>query len=242
MNHHYACALAAGAIALSVCATGPILAQDAQTPEQRIAALKKNMAQSQAQLRKYEWVETTIISHKGEEKSRKEERCYYGADGTLQKLPVGDPQPSADQGGGGRRGRMKERIIEKKKDEIQEYMQSAVALVKQYVPPNPSAIDAAKTAGNVALRPGQAGRVRLEITNYVKSGDLMTIDVDGAANRLLGVSVNTYMDKSADAVTLAVQFTTLNDGTTYTGQTTLDAKAKEMQVVIQNTGYRAMGQ
>jgi hypothetical protein len=243
MNHHYACALAAGAIALSVCATDPILAQDAQTPEQRIAALKKNMAQSQAQLRKYEWVETTIVSHKGEEKSRKQERCYYGADGTLQKLPIGDPsQPSADQGGGGRRGRMKERIIEKKKDEIQEYMQSAVALVKQYVPPNPSAIDAAKTAGNVALRPGQAGRVRLEITNYLKSGDLMAIDVDGAANRLLGVSVNTYMDKPADAVTLAVQFGTLNDGTTYTGQTTLDAKAKEMQVVIQNTGYRPMGQ
>ena len=242
MNHHYACALAAGAIALSVCATGPILAQDAQTPEQRIAALKKNMAQSQAQLRKYEWVETTIVSHKGEEKSRKEERCYYGADGTLQKLPVGDPQPAADQGGGGRRGRMKERIVEKKKDEIQEYMQSAVALVKQYVPPNPSAIDAAKTAGNVALRPGQAGRVRLEITNYLKSGDLMAIDVDGAANRLLGVNVNTYMDKPDDAVTLAVQFGTLDDGTTYTAQTTLDAKAKEMQVVIQNTGYRPMAQ
>jgi hypothetical protein len=241
MNHHYACALAAGAIALSVCATGPILAQDAQTPEQRIAALKKNMAQSQAQLRKYEWVETTIVSHKGEEKSRKQERCYYGADGTLQKIPIDPSQPQADARGG-RRGRMKERVVEKKKDEIQQYMQSAVALVKQYVPPNPSAIDAAKTAGNVALRPGQAGRVRLEITNYLKSGDLMAIDVDGAANRLLGVSVNTYMDKPADAVTLAVQLGTLDDGTTYTAQTTLDAKAKEMQVVIQNTGYRPIAQ
>jgi hypothetical protein len=242
MNHHYACTLAAGAIALSVCATGPILAQDAQTPEQRIAALKKNMAQSQAQLRKYEWVETTIVSHKGEEKSRKQERCYYGADGTLQKIPIDDPsQPQADAGGG-RRGRLRERVVEKKKDEIQQYMQSAVALVKQYVPPNPSAIDAAKTAGNVALRPGQAGRVRLEITNYLKSGDLMAIDVDGAANRLLGVSVNTYMDTPADAVTLAVQLGTLDDGTSYTAQTTLDAKAKEMQVVIQNTGYRPISQ
>jgi hypothetical protein len=242
MNHHYACALAAGAIALSVCATGPILAQDAQTPEQRIAALKKNMAQSQAQLRKYEWVETTIVSHKGEEKRRKEERCYYGADGTLQKLPVGDQPQQASQGGGGRRGRLKEHVVDKKKDEIQQYMEKAVALVKQYVPPNPKAIDAAKSAGNVAVRPGQAGRVRLEITNYLKSGDMMAIDVDATANRLLGVSVNTYMDSPSDAVTLAVQFATLNDGTTYTGQTTLDAKAKEMQVVIQNTGYRPMGQ
>jgi hypothetical protein len=242
MNQHHSRALVAATVLSVVSGASILTAQDAQTPEQRIAALKKSMAQSQAQLRKYEWVETTIISHKGEEKSRKQERCYYGADGTLQKLPVGDQPQQASQGGGGRRGRLKEHIVEKKKDEIQHYMENAVALVKQYVPPNPNAIDAAKGAGNVAVRPGQAGRVRLEITNYIKSGDMMTIDVDAAANRLLGVNVNTYMDKPDDAVTLAVQFATLNDGTTYTGQTTLDAKAKEMQVVIQNTGYRPMGQ
>ena len=39
---------------------------------------------------------------------------------------------------------------------------------------------------------------------------------------------------------LPCKFGTLDDGTTYTAQTTLDAKAKEMQVVIQNTGYRPM--
>ena len=106
-------------MALSSLAAASIVAQDAQNLEQRIAALKKSMAQSQAQLRKYEWVETTIISHKGEVKSQKEQRCYYGADGTLQKLPIGDPQPPEEAG---RRGRLRERIVEKKKEEIQEYM------------------------------------------------------------------------------------------------------------------------
>jgi hypothetical protein len=233
-------ALVIAVMALSSFAAASMVAQDALNLEQRIAALKKSMAQSQAQLRKYEWVETTIISHKGEVKSQKEQRCYYGADGTLQKLPIGDPQPQAEEGG--RRGRLKERIVEKKKDEIQEYMENAAALVKQYVPPNPNAIDAAKSSGNVALRPGDAGRVRVEITNYIKSGDMMAIDVDAAANRLLALSVNTYMDKPDDTVTLAVKFGTLDDGTTYTAQTTLDAKAKEMQVVIQNTGYRPLVQ
>ena len=85
------------ALALSSFTAASIVAQDAQTLEQRIAALKKSMAHSQAQLRKYEWVETTIISHKGEVKSQKEQRCYYGADGTLQKLPIGDPQPPEDE-------------------------------------------------------------------------------------------------------------------------------------------------
>ena len=210
------------ALALSSFTAASIVAQDAQTLEQRIAALKKSMAHSQAQLRKYEWVETTIISHKGEVKSQKEQRCYYGADGTLQKLPIGDPQPPEEAGG---RGRLRERLVEKKKDEIQEYMERA-----------------AKSNGNVALRPGDAGRVRVEITNYIKSGDMMAIDVDAAANRLLGLSVNTYMDTPDDTVTLAVKLGTLDDGTTYTAQTTLDAKAKEMQVVIQNTGYRPMVQ
>jgi hypothetical protein len=36
---------------------------------------------------------------------------------------------------GGRSGRLKERVVENKKDEMQEYMQKAVALVHKYVPP-----------------------------------------------------------------------------------------------------------
>ena len=140
-----------------------------------------------------------------------------------------------------RRGRLRERIVEKKKDEIQEYMENAGA-GQAVRAAEPGAIDAAKSNGNVALRPGDAGRVRVEITNYIKSGDMMAMDVDAAANRLLGLNVNTYMDKPDDTVTLAVKLGTLDDGTTYTAQTTLDAKAKEMQVVIQNTGYRPMVQ
>ena len=243
MNDVCARALIVAAIATSAFGGGPISAQEgAQSPEQRVAALKKSLAESQARLRKYEWIETTIISLKGEEKSRKQMRCYYGGDGKLQKLPVGDA-PQADQGGGGRRGgRLKQKIVENKKDEMQEYMERAAALVHHYVPPNPDDIDNAKKTGKLALGPGQGGRVRLEFTDYLKPGDLMAIDVDGAANRLVGVNVNSYLDTPEDAVTLNVEMSALADGTGYTAQTTLDAKAKNIQVVIQNTGYRPMGQ
>ena len=53
-----------------------------------VAALKQSMQQGQAKIRQYEWVETTIISLKGEEKARKQNRCYYGADGKVQKVPL----------------------------------------------------------------------------------------------------------------------------------------------------------
>ena len=62
-------------------------AQQPSVPE-RVAELKAALAASQASLRQYEWMETTVTSLKGEEKSRKQQRCYYGADGVLQKVAV----------------------------------------------------------------------------------------------------------------------------------------------------------
>ncbi len=240
-NEHITAVIAATIGALVFLTERPI-AQSAPTPEQRVAALKQSLQDSQARLRKYEWIETTVISLKGEEKNRKQQRCYYGADGKLQKVAVGDA-PAADSGGRrGRGGRLKQRVVENKKEDMQEYMERAVSLVHHYVPPNPDDIANAQKSGKFALRPGQSGRARLEFTDYIKAGDLLTIDVDGAANRLLGLNVASYLDTPDEAVVLGVEFGTLADGTSYTAQTTLDAKAKNIRVVIQNSGYRPLGQ
>jgi len=115
-------------------------------------------------------------------------------------------------------------------------------LIHQYVPPNPASIDSVKQRGKLALKPGQAGRVRLEFSDYLKPGDLMAIDVDAAANALVGLSVNTYLDTPQDVVTLSVGFGALPDGASYNRQITLDAKAKNITVVIQNSGHRPAGQ
>src|SRR4026208_191755 len=74
-------------------------------PDQMVAALKQNLAESQKRLRQYEWIETTAISLKGEEKSRKQQRVYYGADGKLTKTPLGEPPPPAAPRGRARRRR-----------------------------------------------------------------------------------------------------------------------------------------
>ena len=211
--------------------------QSGPAPEERIAALKQSLQESQKQLRQYEWIETTVVSLKGEEKSRKQLRCYYSADGKIQKLPVSEP--AAQQSGGRRgRGRLKQAIVENKKEELQDYMERAVSLIHHYVPPNPDAIDKAKKAEHVAVRPLQAGGVRVEFTDYIKPADRMGIDIDAAANRLMAVNVASYLDTPEDTVTLAVQFGDLPDGTSYAAQTTLDATAKKVQVVVQNSGHR----
>jgi azurin len=97
-----------------------------------------------AALRQYQWVETTAVSVRGEEKSRTQSTCYYGADGKLQKTPLGAPPQDEGRKPRGIRGK----IVESKKEEMSEAAKEAVALVKQYVPPDPARIQAAKGGGS----------------------------------------------------------------------------------------------
>ncbi len=223
-------------LAVAACSVVLLLApaiSRAQEMQQRVAALKQNVARDQQSIRQYEWIETTVISLKGEEKSRKQQQCYYGADGVLQKVTV-DASPPPDK----KRG-IRGRVIAKKTEELTDYMKAAVALVKTYVPPDPARIQAVKDAGNVSLDlPGGGKGARLNFRNYQKPGDVLTVEVDPATNRVIGLTVATYLDDPKDTVTLNVSFLTLQDGTGYPASEVLVATAKNLSVNITNSGYR----
>jgi hypothetical protein len=220
----------------AVFATGSriVVAQAPQpSVQERVGAIKATLAASQANLRQYEWIETTVVSLKGEEKSRKQQRCYYGTDGALQKVVVdATPPPAAKRG-------LRGKVIANKTAELTDYMQNAVSLVKSYVPPDPSKIQAAKDAGKVTievLEPGK--RARVNFRDYQKAGDNLGVEIDLANNRVLGVTVSTYLDSVQDVVTLNARMGQLNDGTAHTSDITLNAQAKNLTVTVQNTGYR----
>lgn len=209
-------------------------AQTSSVPE-RIAALKAALETSKASLKQYEWIETTVVSLNGEEKSRKQERCFYGADGGLTKVELNETPEAAKKRG------LRGRIAERKKEEMTDSMKKAVALVKTYVPPNPALIQAAKDAGKVSievLEPGK--RARLNFKDYEKAGDTLGVEVDLITNRPLGLKVATYLDTPKDIVTLDVRMGQLNDGTVYASDSTLDIKSKNLTVAVQNSGYRKM--
>ena len=123
-------------------------------------------------------------------------------------------------------------------DEMKDPMERAATLIHSYVPPKPAQIQAAKDAGRVNVNPQAGGKVNLAISDYLQVGDSLTLKVDSATSSLTGLAVNTYLDKKEDAVTLAVQMNALPDDAIYAAETTLDAKAKHITVVIQNSGYR----
>jgi len=204
-----------------------------QSVAEHVAALKASLAASQVILKQYEWVETTVVSLKGDEKSRKVNRCYYGADGGVAKVPLSTPPPPQKKRG------LRGRIIANKTEELTDYMQQAVALVKSYVPPNPALVQAAKDTGKVSLEITQPGkRVRLNFRDYLKPGDTLSVEVDTANNRLLGLTVKTYLDGPKDAVSLDARMASLNDGTTYADSITLNATKKKIKVNVDNSGYR----
>ncbi len=229
-------ALGLAVLGTTLALAGPIAqAQAPQSLPERVAALKTQFAVSQANLRQYEWIETTVVSVNGEEKSRKQQRCYYGADGALQKVLIDASPPPATKPG------LRGRIIANKKAELTAYMQSAVSLVKSYIPPDPAKIQAAKDAGKVTIQVLDPGRrAQINFHDYRQPGDNLAIVINLATNVIAGAGVSSYLDSPTDVVTMDAKMGQLDDGTSYTSDTTLNAAAKNLTVTVQNTGYRKM--
>jgi hypothetical protein len=201
-----------------------------------VAALKQSLAQSQQALRTYQWVETTTVSLKGEQKSMKQQSCYYGADGALQKTPIASSPPPKKKRG------LRGAIAESKQEELTDTMKQAVGLVKTYVPPNPALIQRAVDTGKVSVDVLQPGKVaRLVFRDYELPGDSLGITMDLTTNRLTGLNVATYLGDPSKPVTMNATMKALMDGTTYTASTQLSIPAEKLDVNVANSGYRKMG-
>lgn len=201
----------------------------------KVAAIKQSVAENQQKLHKYQWMETTQLTLNGDAKPPTQSMCQYGPDGTVQKTPMGPP-PAPPSG-----GRMKQRIIEKKKEEMKDYMGQVKTLLAQYVPPNPQKMQQALEAGKASLNPNpDSGTTSVVFKDYSLPGDQMTLTFNTAAKKISAINVNTYMDNPQDAVTLAVKFASLPDATNYVQQSVLNATAKKLVVTTTNANYQPL--
>jgi hypothetical protein len=210
-------------------------AVSAQNPElqQKLEQVKQTAALNQQALHQYQWTETTQLTLKGDPKPASQKLCMYGPDGQIQKTPIGPPpeQPSG--------GRMKQRIIAKKKGEMMDYMEDVKGVLAMYVPPDPQKMQQAFGAGKVSLNP-VGGMLNIIFTDYAQPGDRMTLTFDTASKKIVSLSVNTYMGQAKDAITLQAQMATLANGPNFTQQTVLNATAKELVVTTTNSNYQRL--
>ncbi|MGH7723886.1 MAG: hypothetical protein ACREOU_00495 [Candidatus Eiseniibacteriota bacterium] len=211
------------------------VAQEAAAPD-RVEMVKESFAASKKALRSYQWIQTVGLSIGGEEKAKQQYTCYYGAEGSLQKVPV-----AADAKEEKKRG-LRGKVVESKKAELEGSLKSAMALLDQYTPVDPAKIQAAKAAGNVSVSvPDQSGRVRVTIQNYVKPGDQVEVAVDGAKNTLQGVKISSMLDDKSP-VTANVTYASFPDGTQYPETQVLDLKSQKLSVNVTNSGYKKQSQ
>src|SRR5215469_14643625 len=120
---------------------------------------KEAAAINRQALAQFTWVEQVTISLKGEQKKQEHFQVRLGPDGKPQKTSL-DPPPSDSSG---HEGRLKKRIVDKKKEEYKEYADNIKALIQRYVPPDKDLIEQARQKGNIMLGPaaGAPGEYRL---------------------------------------------------------------------------------
>ncbi|HXJ88065.1 MAG TPA: hypothetical protein VMS18_14685 [Candidatus Binatia bacterium] len=218
----------------------------AQSPDvqQRLAEVKQASAQNKQELATYTWQEQDTISLKGEVKKQESFQVRMGPDGKPQKTPLNaapPPSPPSQAESGRRGGRVKERVVENKKEEYKEYAQKIAALAHSYAPPDPAKLQQAQQQGNIKVAPGSAeNQVQLQITNYLKPNDSMTITFDKAAKAIQSVQIASYMDSPSDAVKIAVQFAKLPEGVNHIAAMTVEGVSKQLKVDVQNSDYKKM--
>lgn len=211
--------------------------------EAKLSALKQSAAENKQKLHQYQWIETQQVTYKGEVKPQQTFQCSYGANGQVVKIPMNSPQEAQQQqqgrfGRNRQQGALKERIVEKKKEEMKDYMEEVKGLLAMYVPPNPQRMQAAIQSKNVSLQKDNGdGTADIIFSDYAKPGDKMTIGFDTNSRKISTINVNTYLDEPKDGVSLGVQMASLPDGTNYTQQSVLNATAKQIQVTTTNSNY-----
>ena len=204
------------------------------TPESRIDAVKNSLAGSEGALKQFEWSQKVALSVKGEEKARKDFKCSYGADGKVQKAPVAPAgeEPKKKKG-------LRGKVAGNKMEDMEAALKASTALIDQYTPLEAARVQTAKNSGNVSVSvPGADNRVRITIKNYMKPGDVVELEVDGAKNTLQSVAITSAMEGDVKGpVHAKVTYAAMADGTLYPAQQVLDLKAQNLKIDVENSSY-----
>ena len=229
-----------------VLAAGSLIASSVvfgQAQKEQFAKAQKDNA---AALRPYTWKTRTEIKLKGESKSVKVEQVRYDLDGKLEKTPIDTaPAPAAKEeaGGRGRRGggKVKEKVIENKKEEFAELLQNLGQLVGSYAHMPPDKMQA--FAAGATLTPNQGDKkdqLLIQGKNVIQPGDAMSVWVDPKSYMFRSVEIQTSYEEKP--VHFKGDFQPLTAGPTYSARSVLEYPDKEVELTVENYDYQKLGQ
>jgi hypothetical protein len=209
-----------------------VMAQNAEM-QAKIAQVTEASKANKMALSHYNWQESVTTSIKGEVKKQQLFLVNIGPDGQQQKSEI-NAQP--DQASG---GPLKRHIVAKKKAEYKDYGEQIADLARQYTTPDPGRLQRAYQQGNISQQMGGGeSMMTLNIKNYIKPGDSVTLVFNKAQKTIQSIRVASYLDSPSDAVTIAAQFAKLPNGINHVTGTQINGASKQLTVVTQNSNYQ----
>lgn len=197
----------------------------------KVAATIKENAQA---LKAFTYQQRLQLQLKGETKKVTLNQMDYDMYGNLQKTLLSE-QPGADAPPSG--GRLKQRVVKKKKGEFKEMMQEISALVKSYAEIPPDQLQAALKQGSFS--PGQGdmqGAIQVQMHNVNQRGDSLTLWIDQQAMLFRRAVIATTYE--GNPVTTTANYAMLPTGQVHMAQAILNYPKKEVVVQIDNLNYQ----
>lgn len=184
--------------------------------------IRARLAQDNTALRQYTWTERTEILEKGKVKSTREAECRYDANGQVIKTPI-NPDPKQSK--------------IRTKSEKEDYIERAVTMIGNYVPPDPQQIDAMLARGAASVEPSAPGQLAIRFKGYYQGSDSFIVSYDPTTKMVKHVTVLTTIGGPKDPVSLEAIFETLPDGVNHMVSATVTAKTQKIEVKTRNTSY-----
>lgn len=203
--------------------------------QDRVAVLKRTLAENAAAQRGYTWIETTELALNGEVKETNSMSCQYVAGSEKPECTqIGTPPAPKKV-----RGPLRKHIAKGKIADLKAYMDSVKTLVAKYVPPEQELIQKAQQRGDVAVAPNPSnGTFKVTISNYIQKGDAVAVVVHDEDKHLAELNVSTWLNDPTAAVSLQVSFTTLaSTGVSFPMKKVLTAQAKGVVVTITSSNF-----
>ncbi len=199
----------------------------APTPEARAASEKVIQAlQHDTAIHAYQWTETMVVMVDGKEKESVVNACSYNAEGKVARSPETTRAASA-------------KGVPGTKAELDSYLKSAVALMREYVRPDPAKLEACQQAGHVTVAVQEPGRrVKLDFKDYSKPGDDLALIVNPGTNQIVSLAASTYMVNAVDRAEIHTEMSQLPDGTGYPSRIQFDTPGRQLGVNVTNSDYR----
>lgn len=209
----------------TVCAQGPDPGVVREVGEVRAEVTRSLQA-----LQQYTWTERTDVSVDGKPKSSATVLCHYDGSGELIKKPVSDDsQKPANQ--------FSNRPVVRKRADLEDYIDRAVASMRDYLPLKPDRLQYMLEHNQVAYTQSGQNKAEFRINSYFQEGDSIVFTCDPGSKAMLQVHVTTTLGSPKDPVTMEALFERLPDGTNHLASATVNATKRKVQVKMTNFAY-----